>query len=46
MISGAACDLRLNPLEPQASQVQFINKGIDDPDGVVFCDLIIEPFRK
>ena len=43
VVTGATGDLRLNPFESQASQVQFINKGIDDPDRVVFCDVFIEP---
>jgi hypothetical protein len=46
MVARAAGGLRLNPLKPQLSQVEFLNKGINDSYGVIVCDVVIEPFGK
>jgi hypothetical protein len=42
MISGATGRLWLNALEAQAGQVQLIYEDINDPDWVVFSDVIVE----
>ena len=46
MIAGASSDLRDDALKTQITQLQFINEGINDPDGIVFCDVFIESFGK
>jgi len=46
MIAGTACDLRDDALKTRITQLQFINEGINDPAGIVFCDVFIESFGK
>jgi len=43
MIAGTSSDLRDDALKTQITQLQFINEGINGPDGIVFCDVFIEP---
>ncbi len=35
-----------NTLKPQITQDQFINKGFNDLDGIVFCDVIVKSLCK
>ena len=44
MIARASGDLWDNALKTQITQAQFVYKDIDNPDGVIVCDVFIEPF--
>jgi hypothetical protein len=46
VVGGAARLSRHDPFEAQLLQIELINEGINDPDGVVIGDPFIQPLRE
>jgi hypothetical protein len=46
MIRRAADRLRIDPAKPKIGQIQFLNKDVDRPNGIVLADPIFQAFRK
>ena len=46
MIRRAADRLRIDPAKPKIGQIQFLNKDVDHPNGIVLADPIFQAFRK
>src|ERR1043166_5366810 len=46
MIRGPASYLGQDPVKSQLRQIEFINKDIDHPDGIVIIDPIFQAFGK
>jgi hypothetical protein len=46
MISRAPGRCWLDAFEPWCAKVQFVDKDIDDPDGIFLTDIIVKPLRE
>ena len=46
MIGRAPGRLRHNAIKAQRRQIQFVNEGIDDPDRVIFPDVVVQAIRQ
>ena len=46
MLRRSPCRLGLHPIESQRSQIQLLDKRIDDTHGVVFYDVIVQTLRQ
>jgi hypothetical protein len=43
-IAWAACDLRLHASEARGDEVQTVNEGVEEANGVVLADVFVERF--
>ena len=46
MISRASGRFGLHPFKTECGEIELLHEDIDHPDGVVFCDVVVESFRK
>lgn len=44
MITGAARDGWRDPFETQLAEIQLIHKDVDDANGIVLVDVLVQPF--
>jgi hypothetical protein len=35
-----------NPIEPQSGEIEFVNEGINRPNGIVLINPVLQAFRK
>ena len=46
MIRRPAGYLRNDPAEPKLGEIEFVDKDIDDPNGIVLADPVFQTFGK
>jgi hypothetical protein len=46
MVSRPAGGLGLDAIEAQRTQIQFLDKGLNDPDWIVLADVIVQALGK
>src|SRR2546422_10974020 len=46
MIRRSAGCLRIDPVEPKLAQIEFVDKDVDYPNGIVLADPVFKAFRK
>jgi hypothetical protein len=46
MIRRPAGCLGIDPAEPKLGQIEFVNKDIDDPNGIILADPVFKAVRK
>lgn len=44
MVSRTACNCGISTLEAQREQIQFFDEGINNPNWVVFADIVVKAF--
>ena len=46
MIRRPAGHLGIDPAEPKLSQIEFVDKDVDHPNGIILADPVLKTFRK
>jgi hypothetical protein len=46
MVSRPTSSFGLNAIEAQRNQIQFLDKGLNDPDWIVLADVIVQALGK